>query len=290
MHNTAARLIYYGLQPLLLAGLLSAWIVYGDALVFYPLALILVQVVLGVLEHYYMARPEWRQPAWEKFRYVLAAAVLYVIAASLAGVYDAILTGPLATARKVLGLTFWPHHWPAVVQLLLVFGLSELLWYWLHRAEHRFSMVWRLTGHGAHHAFKRLAAINFGLNHPLELFVLLLPSALIELLFGVGLPAAGAALLVGVQASIVHANLHLNSRLIGHLLTTNEYHIHHHSVVLEESNTNYGCATIIWDRLFGTFATGRTLETGTGPTEPTLWEKFLMPWREPEDTQIAPWN
>jgi len=58
--------------------------------------------------------------------------------------------------------------------------------------------------------------------------------------------------------------------------------------VLDESNTNYGCAAILWDRMFGTFADAPTRETGTGPTEPSLWGKFLMPIKEPADTQIAP--
>ena len=72
------------------------------------------------------------------------------------------------------------------------------------------------------------------------------------------------------------------------LFTTNRYHVHHHSRVLEESNTNYGCAIILWDRLFGTYSNGVTTETGTGPTEPSLWQKFQMPFVEPDDTATAP--
>ena len=56
----------------------------------------------------------------------------------------------------------------------------------------------------------------------------------------------------------------------------------------DESNTNYGCSAIIWDRIFGTFLDTRISEAGTGPTEPSLWQKFLMPIKEPVDTAIAP--
>lgn len=80
----------------------------------------------------------------------------------------------------------------------------------------------------------------------------------------------------------------MNTRWIGLLFTTNTYHICHHSAVLEESNTNYGCSAIIWDRVFGTFLHKTISEAGTGPTEPTMWEKLLMPFKEPEDTAIAP--
>ena len=118
--------------------------------------------------------------------------------------------------------------------------------------------------------------------------MILLPTALLALLFGIDDPTEGASLLLLTVASVAHANLDLNSRVIGWLFTTNRHHIHHHSVVLEESNTNYGCAAIVWDRLFGTFADAQTAETGTGPTEPSLWAKFLMPFVEPEDTSTAP--
>ena len=120
------------------------------------------------------------------------------------------------------------------------------------------------------------------------MFLLVLPSALVELFFGVGMAAAGAAVLAVSQASIAHSNLRLNSKGIGWLFTTNTYHIRHHSAVLEESNTNYGCSAIVWDRVFGTFEDGAIAEAGIGPTEPSLWEKFLMPLKEPQDSAIAP--
>jgi sterol desaturase/sphingolipid hydroxylase (fatty acid hydroxylase superfamily) len=130
--------------------------------------------------------------------------------------------------------------------------------------------------------------LNFGLNHPLELFFLLLPSALMELTFGIGAATAGAAILLITQASIAHANTAMNTRWIGLVFTTNSYHICHHSADLAQSNTNYGCAAIIWDRVFGTFLDEPIVDAGTGPTEPTMWRKFLMPLQEPEDSAVAP--
>jgi sterol desaturase/sphingolipid hydroxylase (fatty acid hydroxylase superfamily) len=188
----------------------------------------------------------------------------------------------------MVGLDIWPHHWPILAQLLMVFFASEFIWYWMHRAEHRWTWVWRLSGHGVHHSFKKLNALNFGLNHPIEYFFIVLPSILVELIFGVGVAAAGASVLTVIQTSIVHSNINLNSRGIGWLFTTNRYHICHHSVDLDESNTNYGCSAIIWDRIFGTFLDTRISEAGTGPTEPSLWKKFLMPIKQPVDTAIAP--
>ena len=125
--------------------------------------------------------------------------------------------------------SFLTYSFLICFQMFALFFLNELLWYWVHRAEHQWSAVWRASGHGAHHAFQKLGALNFGLNHPLEYFFLLLPGALLELTFGIGAATLGASLLLITQASIAHCNVATNSRLIGWVFTTNQYHICHHS-------------------------------------------------------------
>ncbi|MFK7915915.1 MAG: sterol desaturase family protein [Pseudomonadales bacterium] len=270
-----AAIIWYCLQH---PGELSAFFICLGAL----------HLVVGTLETLIPARPDWRPDGGVRLQQLLLVVLLVFAAGVVAEFYGAILSGPLQQLRNSIGLNIWPHHWPALVQIFMVFFASELIWYWVHRAEHRFTLVWRLSGHGAHHSFKCLSALNFGLNHPLELFLIALPAALIELTFGVGSPALAAAILGSAQASMAHSNLDLNSRVIGWLFTTNRYHIHHHSMVLPESNTNFGCAAIFWDRLFGTFADAPTREAGTGASEPTLLQKLLMPLSEPVDTAVAP--
>ena len=280
--------LFYCLQPLLLLIVISNWCLNPSRAETYLLTIVFVQLVLGFSESYFAARPAWSTTAKEKTRNVALVIVLSTIALTVAELYGVWLASPLEAFRNSIGLDIWPHEWPLLVQLSMVFFFSELLWYWMHRAEHRWSLVWRLSGHGFHHSFKKLGALNFGLNHPVEYFFIVLPSALVELTFGVGVAAAGAAILTVTQASIAHANIALNTHWIGLLFTTNKYHICHHSAVLEESNTNYGCSAIIWDRVFKTFLDKTTAEAGTGPTEPTMWGKFLMPFKEPEDTAIAP--
>lgn len=283
-----SQTLYYGLQPLILVSALSYWLLNPSSELTYILIILGVQLVLGTLEHWRPARPTWVIHARQKCLNILLVVVLVNVSFMFGVYYDNILSPPLNFVREQLGINFWPHHWPLIAQVFLAFLCSEFIWYWLHRAEHRWQIIWRVSGHGAHHAFKQLNALNFGLNHPLESVVLLLPSLIVEAIFGVGIASAGATVLVATQASIAHANLSLNSSLIGLVLTTNSYHIRHHSSVIEESNTNYGCAAIIWDRIFGTFADSKALDVGIGPTEPTLWQKFLMPLKEPIDSAVAP--
>jgi sterol desaturase/sphingolipid hydroxylase (fatty acid hydroxylase superfamily) len=286
--NTFSLAVKWLLQPAAIVLILGYWAGEPGNPFAFAVTIGSLHVVLGALEHLYPARPGWLIDGWEKVRNVCIVIILTIAIGFVGTLYDAVLREPLGQVRASLHLDVWPQHWPLIAQVFGVFFLSEFIWYWFHRAEHRWHLVWRLSGHGAHHAFKRLGALNFGLNHPLELFQIVLPAAIVELTFGVGVAAAGAALLGAAQASMAHSNLDLNTRVVGWLFTTNRYHIHHHSMVLEESNTNYGCSAIVWDRLFGTFSDAPTVEAGTGATEPTLWQKLLMPVREPADTAIAP--
>jgi len=280
--------VHYGLQPALLIA--SVWLVValGDAEAAYPIAFVGVVGLLGALEHWMPARPAWRHTARERATNLGIVLGIGAIAAVLVFAYQAELGPVLDAFRARHGLDVWPRHWPLALQIPLALGLSELGWYWLHRAEHRFPWLWRSTGHAAHHSFQHLGAIHFGANHPFELGVLLLPMAGVELLLGAGPAAAGGTILLLANTAVAHSNLDLNTRGIGWVFTTNRYHVHHHSRVLEESNTNYGCAVIAWDRLFGTFADAPTVATGIGDTEPNLIGKLRLPFREPHDTTVAP--
>jgi sterol desaturase/sphingolipid hydroxylase (fatty acid hydroxylase superfamily) len=213
-----ARAVEYGLQPALLAGALLVWLPYRDRLELALIVMVVVQIALGVLEHFFPARPDWIQAPREKLANLALVAAFTGFAVAVSALYRAALSEPFAQLRAQLGLELWPSGWPLAARVLLAFLASELV----------------------------------------------------------------------VNASVVHSNLRLSSRGIGWLFTTNAYHLRHHSAVFEESNTNCGCAAIVWDRLFGTLAHGVTREAGIGPREPRLWEKLWLPLRQPGDVTVAP--
>jgi sterol desaturase/sphingolipid hydroxylase (fatty acid hydroxylase superfamily) len=283
-----ARAVEYGLQPALLTAALLAWLPHRDRPELFLFAVVAAQVVLGGLEHFLPARSDWVQSPREKLVNLALVAGFTACAGAVTVFYRSALAEPLGLLRARLGLDLWPSGSPLAARIALAFLASELIWYWVHRSEHRFAWLWRVSGHGLHHSFQRLNAINFNANHPLEAFWILIPATLLTLVFGAGEEVGAAVLLVAVNASVAHANLRLNARGIGWLFTTNAYHLRHHSRVFEESNTNYGCAAIVWDRVFGTFAPGRVRETGIGPSEPRLWQKLLLPLRQPDDVTVAP--
>jgi len=55
----------------------------------------------------------------------------------------------------------------------------------------------------------------------------------------------------------------------------------HHSCDFDESNTNYGCTIILWDRMFGTFSGKKEIErsgNGTGK-HLSLFTQYTIPFR-----------
>ena len=176
--------LYYGLQPGLIVAALAVWFYLPNKDTAFLLVIVGTQLLLEMLESLYPYRLKWRQPKLEKIRNVVLFVVIFLfLSVPVFIVYENLLSEPLKELRASLGFNIWPHDQPILLQIAFAFLVSEFLWYWIHRAEHRWSVVWRLSGHGAHHSFKRLGAINAGLNHPLELFFILLPSAVLRCMF-----------------------------------------------------------------------------------------------------------
>jgi sterol desaturase/sphingolipid hydroxylase (fatty acid hydroxylase superfamily) len=172
--------------------------------------------------------------------------------------------------------------------VLLLFFASDFIYYWIHRAIHRWGWLWKASGHGFHHAFQNLHALNVGTNHPFELVFLTLPMVLVATVFGAsGEAVAGATVLGVVNTAAAHANVRMDTPVFNWVFTSANQHRRHHSSEFAVSNTNFGCNVILWDRLLGTFSKGDVRQTGIGPGEPTLWQKFMLPLREPEFADTA---
>ena len=175
-NSSIARVLYFGLQPAVLLAVISLWLSQPTNPALYVGCILAVQLVLGVLEHLYPARTEWRIKGKQKSLSVVMVLLLFMVSGSVGDFYTQVLSPPLEALRENLGIDIWPH----------------------------------------------------------------------------------------------------------------QYHICHHSLDLVESNTNFGCAAIVWDRVFGTFSDNRAMAVGSGPIEPSTWHKLIMPIKEYEVSDIAP--
>lgn len=145
----------------------------------------------------------------------------------------------------------------------LFFGV-ELAYYWFHRLSHRVRFMW--ASHAVHHSSTRLnltAAFRLGWTNLLTgSWVLLMP--LIWLGFH---PVA----VLGMFSLNLTYQLFLHTELVGRLgplewvLNTPNHHRVHHGSDADCIDRNFGGMLIIFDRLFGTFASvepGRKLRYG----------------------------
>jgi sterol desaturase/sphingolipid hydroxylase (fatty acid hydroxylase superfamily) len=245
-------------------------------------------LVSMALERLIPAVPEWRLGIGATLRLAGLYLLGLVISGTIIAGYESVLPAALSDVRARIGTALWPTAWPLLAQALLLYFASDFLYYWTHRAIHRWPLLWRATGHGFHHGFQNLHTINAGVSHPFELVPLALPLVLLAAVFGPPDEALGAAaVLLLTNANLAHANIRMQTPIFNLFFTSSDQHRRHHSAVFEESNTNYACNAILWDRLFGTYSRGEVRQTGIGPTQPSLWQMFLLPFREPNDADTV---
>jgi sterol desaturase/sphingolipid hydroxylase (fatty acid hydroxylase superfamily) len=141
---------------------------------------------------------------------------------------------------------------PFAGEMALAFFVVELGAWASHYAHHRFAPLWAL--HATHHAGTRLYTLNntrfHPINHILNHFAMVIPA------WAMGLSSDAIAAALAIAAPIVllqHSNIAFRFGPLNGVLNTIEVHRWHHSAKPCEGNSNYGRATVIWDRLFGTY-------------------------------------
>lgn len=287
-HPRLMRFIERAGHPLFLLGALALWWAMGRSEAAALVASAIILLLMEWLERVIPAKPGWRLPVGGRFALLGWYVAILVVTGVVLVSYELLFTPALVAVRDGLGLAVWPVDWPVLPQLLVLYFAADLIYYWIHRAIHRFGWLWRLSGHGVHHAFHNLHALNVGVTHPLETLFLSLPMVLLAGLFGApGEAVAGAVVLLVVNGTLAHANLRMDTPVLNWFFTSSNQHRRHHSRVFEQSNSNYACNAILWDRLFGTYSDGDVEQTGIGPRQPALREMLRMPWREPGDADTA---
>jgi len=144
---------------------------------------------------------------------------------------------------------------PQWLAIILAIVLLDGVIYLQHVLFHALPLLWRL--HRMHHADVDID-VTTGLRfHPIEMILSMLIKFATIMLLG---PPAVAVILFEVilngMAMFNHSNIALPKKLDGWLrwlIITPDLHRVHHSVIVEEINSNFGFNLSIWDRLFGTY-------------------------------------
>jgi sterol desaturase/sphingolipid hydroxylase (fatty acid hydroxylase superfamily) len=144
---------------------------------------------------------------------------------------------------------------PQWIKITLGVLALDFVIYLQHVIFHAVPLFWRF--HRVHHTdldFDVTTGIRF---HPVEIFLSMgIKMAAVALL---GAPAAAVILfeiVLNATSMFNHGNVRLPGRIDAVLrlfVVTPEMHRVHHSVVIQEHNSNFGFNLPWWDRLFGTY-------------------------------------
>ena len=293
------RLFRWAFVPALLTASVVSWLFHAEldrwltlkhaGLDSTTVVLLISLLAVWIAEQLYPAHPEWNynvltegaRGAARLGRDLVYLFVLAQVTAVLIKLTSDALTPALRAHGFGLGAaSLWPTRAPFVVRALLVFLITELGSYWVHRAAHRFEPLWRF--HSVHHVAEELSGLKSLRLHPVDnVFFYLVRTVPLHLL-GAGEDEVLTITYFACTLSILsHANVSVADGGLGLLVNLPQYHQIHHSSDLEESNSNFGCHTVLWDRVFGTLriAPKGPLVLGVVPLGPrTLWQELAWPF------------
>jgi sterol desaturase/sphingolipid hydroxylase (fatty acid hydroxylase superfamily) len=168
-----------------------------------------------------------------------------------------------------------------VATTVVAFVACDFSYYWEHRCAHRVGLLWRLY-HAHHHSSPRYTVATAYrvcfLNQALAP-AFYLPWVLLGL---------SPVLVIGFELACFHYQAWLHTESIGTLrrldpwLNTPANHRMHHSNAMRHADRNMGAVLMVWDRIFGTYASPEAnLSYGiAGAAAPrSWWEIYARAWR-----------
>ncbi|MET0391968.1 MAG: sterol desaturase family protein [Chitinophagaceae bacterium] len=165
---------------------------------------------------------------------------------------------------------------PGVLLWILLFLLTDLVWYWYHRLAHEINLLW--MAHVVHHQSEDF---NYTASTRITVFQAVIRTGFWAVLPLLGFPAGmitSLLLIHGLYPFFIHTRLIGKLGLLEYILVTPSHHRVHHASDEKYLDKNYGDVLIIWDKLFGTFKKEEE-EPSYGLTKPLktysfLWQHF----------------
>jgi len=168
-----------------------------------------------------------------------------------------------------------------VILFFLGIVVLDFAVYWQHRLFHVVPLFWRL--HRVHHTdveFDVTTALRF---HTVEIFLSYFVKTIIIVVFGISFESVIVfEITLNFCAMFNHGNYQLPKgleRMTRYLLVTPSMHRVHHSVLQNETNSNYGFCLSLWDRLFGSYV-------HKSKNDPRVMKIGIDEFRSPEEQSI----
>ena len=158
------------------------------------------------------------------------------------------------SAQKGWGL-FNTTQYPAWLELTLSIILLDMSIYWQHVFTHRIPILWSL--HKVHHVDRDIDVTTGSRFHPIEIGLSMVFKMCLVILLGAPVLAVIIfEIILNGCAMFNHSNVKLPlkaDKVLRLFLVTPDMHRIHHSIIVRETNSNYGFSTSLWDRVFKTY-------------------------------------
>ncbi len=145
--------------------------------------------------------------------------------------------------------------WESLVYIIKGVVIMDLIIYFQHRFAHSNKYIWQV--HKVHHADMDLDVTSGNRFHPIEILFSIFVKIVAIITLGIHpVSIIIFEVILNGLAQWNHANLKLPlwcDRLLRKFLVTPDFHRVHHSIVVKETNSNYGFNLTWWDYLFGTY-------------------------------------
>lgn len=142
-----------------------------------------------------------------------------------------------------------------LTQVIVTFVLLDLTIYFQHLLFHAVPILWRI--HRVHHSDLD-CDVSTGLRfHPIE--ILLSVTIKISVIIFFGAPVLTVIIfevILNVMSMFTHSNIRINKKfehILRWFITTPDMHRIHHSVIENETNSNFTFFISLWDRIFQTY-------------------------------------
>lgn len=156
--------------------------------------------------------------------------------------------------RSTLEFSMAPETvWGLVGVAILLKICSSFIYYWFHRVQHESLFLWRM--HATHHHITKMGCLRGDRTHPLEYLALAVSTPMVLAFAGASDSVIAVTAVFSMwNGKLNHSNLPLRSMPVyDWVFATAQQHHAHHALARSQSDSNYGCNIILWDRLFGTY-------------------------------------
>jgi sterol desaturase/sphingolipid hydroxylase (fatty acid hydroxylase superfamily) len=215
----------------------------------YEIAAFFVLVaIFEVCERTWPARAvdRWRDLRLDVLSFAFALGVNRICTYLIRSWVGDLTPAPLGGVIRVL------QGWPSPLKIVVAIFVVDFIIYWLHRAQHRFELLWRT--HAWHHSIEQMYWFAGFRTSFLHSFLYNIPQVVIPVtLFRLSPAEAGIGYSLGLLIQFwEHTNLDVRVGPLAWLIITPAYHRIHHSATTHRGK-NLGTTFSLWDRWFGTY-------------------------------------